>query len=100
MTPETANMGYLKLFDAIKTTPRQWVYTDWPDLTEQMDVFKNKEEYELWDTVSYSEGEPLISFSKIKSSFNLDELKRHANDNKMSSYVITDKNNKIILTKE
>lgn len=39
MTPETATLGLEKLQDAIDTKPRQWVYTDWPDLT-QMTVFK------------------------------------------------------------
>jgi len=39
MTPETAQMGLDKLPNAIETTPRQWVVTDWPDLT-QMDIFK------------------------------------------------------------
>ena len=42
MTPETAQLGLDKLDDAINTTPRQWVVTDWPDLT-QMDVFNKKE---------------------------------------------------------
>ena len=41
MTPETAQMGLDKLQRAIETTPRQWVITDWPDLTEQMEIFKN-----------------------------------------------------------
>lgn len=40
MTPETAELGLKKLPSAIETPPKQWVYTDWPDLTE-MDVFKN-----------------------------------------------------------
>lgn len=39
MTPETAKLGLEKLSDAIITTPRQWVITDWPDLTE-MNIFK------------------------------------------------------------
>lgn len=39
MSPETANNGLMKLETAINTTPKQWVVTDWPDLT-QMDVFK------------------------------------------------------------
>ena len=39
MTPETAQLGLNKLESAINTTPRQWVATDWPDLTE-MDIFK------------------------------------------------------------
>lgn len=39
MTPETAKLGLDKLDDAINTKPRDWVYTDWPDLTK-MDVFK------------------------------------------------------------
>lgn len=40
MTPETATNGLLKLDSAIKSKPKQWVVTDWPDLT-QMDIFKN-----------------------------------------------------------
>ena len=40
MTPETAQLGLDKLPAAIKNTPRQWVVTDWPDLT-QMKIFKN-----------------------------------------------------------
>lgn len=39
MTPETAQMGLEKLENAINTTPKQWVITDWLDLTE-MKVFK------------------------------------------------------------
>ena len=39
MTPETAMLGLKKLPDAIKTKPRQWIVTDWPDLTK-MEVFK------------------------------------------------------------
>jgi len=39
MTPETAKLGLEKLPTAIETTPKQWVVTDWPDLT-QMDIFK------------------------------------------------------------
>ena len=39
MTPETAQMGLDKLDNAIKTKPRKWVVTDWPDLT-QMKIFK------------------------------------------------------------
>jgi dTDP-4-amino-4,6-dideoxygalactose transaminase len=38
MTPETAQMGLNKLENAINTTPRKWVVTDWPDLT-QMKIF-------------------------------------------------------------
>tara|TARA_B100001094_G_C18121711_1_gene767252 strand:+ start:411 stop:1007 length:597 start_codon:yes stop_codon:yes gene_type:complete len=40
MTPETAIDGLKKLPKAIKTKPKQWVITDWPDLT-QMEIFKN-----------------------------------------------------------
>lgn len=40
MTPETAQLGLDKLQAAIDTPPRQWVVTDWPDLT-QMKIFKN-----------------------------------------------------------
>ena len=39
MSPETANNGLIKLDEAINNKPRQWVITDWPDLT-QMDIFK------------------------------------------------------------
>lgn len=39
MTPETAQKGLEKLEEAKERTPRQWVWTDWPDLRE-MDVFK------------------------------------------------------------
>jgi dTDP-4-amino-4,6-dideoxygalactose transaminase len=39
MTPETAQLGLDKLQMAIDTSPRQWVVTDWPDLTE-MKIFK------------------------------------------------------------
>ncbi len=40
MTPETAQMGLEKLPEAINRKPKQWVHTDWPDLTT-MDVFKS-----------------------------------------------------------
>jgi dTDP-4-amino-4,6-dideoxygalactose transaminase len=40
MTPETAKIGLEKLQNAIDAKPKQWVVTDWPDLT-QMSVFKN-----------------------------------------------------------
>ena len=40
MTPETANLGLQKLPEAIKTPPKQWPISDWPDLTK-MRVFKN-----------------------------------------------------------
>jgi dTDP-4-amino-4,6-dideoxygalactose transaminase len=38
MTPETAENGLNKLSNAIETEPKQWVVTDWPDLTE-MKIF-------------------------------------------------------------
>ena len=41
MAPETAIKGLEKLPEAIKIKPKQWVTTDWPDLT-QMEVFKNE----------------------------------------------------------
>lgn len=41
MTPETAQLGLNKLQTAIDTPPRQWVVTDWPDLSK-MKIFKNK----------------------------------------------------------
>ena len=40
MTPETAQNGLNKLDQAINTSPRQWVYEDWPNLTE-MKVFQS-----------------------------------------------------------
>lgn len=40
MTPEVAQSGLDKLPEAINTQPRQWVVSDWPDLT-QMSIFKN-----------------------------------------------------------
>tara|TARA_R100001015_G_C4601728_1_gene156681 strand:- start:358 stop:951 length:594 start_codon:yes stop_codon:yes gene_type:complete len=40
MTPETAQLGLDKLPDAIKTPPKKWTVEDWPDLTKQMEVFK------------------------------------------------------------
>jgi len=39
MTPEVAQDGLDKLPEAIERTPRQWVVTDWPNLTN-MTVFK------------------------------------------------------------
>jgi len=39
MTPETAKLGLDKFDDAVKTIPRKWVVSDWPDLTK-MKVFK------------------------------------------------------------
>lgn len=41
MTPETAQLGLSILEDRINSTPRQWVVSDWPDLTA-MKIFKNK----------------------------------------------------------
>lgn len=38
MTPETAQLGLDKLDNAINTKPREWVWTDWPDLRE-MEIF-------------------------------------------------------------
>jgi dTDP-4-amino-4,6-dideoxygalactose transaminase len=40
MTPETAQNGLDRLDNAINTIPRQWVVSDWPDLTK-MNIFKN-----------------------------------------------------------
>jgi dTDP-4-amino-4,6-dideoxygalactose transaminase len=39
MTPETAQLGLNKLENAINTTPKQWVVSDWPDLTK-MKIFE------------------------------------------------------------
>lgn len=39
MTPETAKLGLEKLEKAINNTPRQWVISDWPDLSK-MKVFQ------------------------------------------------------------
>lgn len=44
MTPETAKLGLEKLKQAIETTPKKWLVTDWPDLTK-MKIF-NKKQYE------------------------------------------------------
>lgn len=41
MTPETAELGLKKLPDAIKNSPKKWVYADWVDLTK-MDVFAER----------------------------------------------------------
>ena len=41
MTPEIAQIGLDKLQKAIETKPRQWVVSDWPDLTN-MKIFKKK----------------------------------------------------------
>ena len=41
MTPETAQLGLEKLPEAIMQEPKQWLASDYPDLTD-MDVFKNK----------------------------------------------------------
>jgi len=41
MTPETAEMGLKKLPEAKKNKPKQWVVSDYPDLT-QMKVFKTQ----------------------------------------------------------
>ena len=41
MTPETAELGLKKLDNAINTPPKQWIVTDWPDLT-RMDIFNNE----------------------------------------------------------
>jgi dTDP-4-amino-4,6-dideoxygalactose transaminase len=42
MTPETAELGLMKLPEAISTIPRKWNVFDWPDLTN-MKIFKNYE---------------------------------------------------------
>ena len=47
MAPETAMKGLEKLPEAIKTKPRQWIVTDWPDLTK-MDVFNKPEGVDPW----------------------------------------------------
>lgn len=39
MTPETAELGLEKMKNAINNKPRQWVISDWPDLSE-MKIFK------------------------------------------------------------
>ena len=41
MTPETAELGLQKLPEAIEREPKQWLYTDWVDLTT-MDIFKDR----------------------------------------------------------
>ena len=42
MTPETAQLGLDKLKDAISNPAKQWIFTDWPDLSK-MKVFNKKE---------------------------------------------------------
>jgi dTDP-4-amino-4,6-dideoxygalactose transaminase len=39
MTPETAQLGLDKLDNAINSTPKKWIISDWPDLTK-MGIFK------------------------------------------------------------
>tara|TARA_R110002012_G_scaffold270050_1_gene454415 strand:+ start:1075 stop:1701 length:627 start_codon:yes stop_codon:yes gene_type:complete len=39
MTPETAELGLKNLDSAIDTIPKQWIVTDWPDLTK-MNIFQ------------------------------------------------------------
>ena len=41
MTPETAQLGLDKFDEATKRIPKQWIITDWPDLTK-MSVFNQK----------------------------------------------------------
>tara|TARA_R110000851_G_scaffold285516_2_gene439250 strand:- start:782 stop:1375 length:594 start_codon:yes stop_codon:yes gene_type:complete len=41
MTPETAELGLKRLPNAIRTEPRKWKVTDWPDLTK-MEIFNNE----------------------------------------------------------
>jgi dTDP-4-amino-4,6-dideoxygalactose transaminase len=41
MTPETAKLGLEKIKNAIDTTPKKWLVTDWPDLTK-MEIFTKK----------------------------------------------------------
>ena len=41
MNPEIAQIGLDKLPTAIETKPRQWSITDYPDLTKNMEIFKN-----------------------------------------------------------
>ena len=39
MTPETAELGISKFPSACNEIPRQWLVTDWPDLTK-MKIFE------------------------------------------------------------
>jgi len=41
MTPETAQLGLEKIDNAINITPKQWIVTDWPDLTK-MNIFNQQ----------------------------------------------------------
>ena len=47
MAPETAMLGLKKLPEAINTKPKEWIVTDWPDLTK-MDVFNKVEGTDPW----------------------------------------------------
>ena len=42
MTPETAQLGLEYFDEAVKQKPRQWVITDWPDLTKMAVFNKSK----------------------------------------------------------
>jgi dTDP-4-amino-4,6-dideoxygalactose transaminase len=41
MTPETSQNGLDKLPEAVKTEPKEWVMSDWPDL-RKMELFNDK----------------------------------------------------------
>jgi dTDP-4-amino-4,6-dideoxygalactose transaminase len=61
MTPESAQIGLSKLEDAIKTEPRKWVYTDWPDLTK-MKVFDDTQ----LNTLEYCEKHKIDPYLQTK----------------------------------
>jgi dTDP-4-amino-4,6-dideoxygalactose transaminase len=61
MTPESAQIGLSKLEDAIKTEPRKWVYTDWPDLTK-MKVFDDTQ----LSTLEYCEKHKIDPYLQTK----------------------------------
>lgn len=101
LLPELAKLGLEKLPEAIKTKPKQWTVDMWPDLTEQMDVFKTEEDiFKLWDTTSYGEGDPLVPFTLIKTSTNINELKEYASSIKLFPYFITNKLGTILIQKD
>jgi len=45
--------------------------------------------FKIWDTISYGHLEPLVPFTKLMESNNLDEIKKYIKENKNSALVVT-----------